>query len=128
MIRTAILGASGYVGGELLRLLAAHPQLAPVKLFGESKAGQMLGAIHPVVARLAADIGAERAVPAPAHAAVADCQRRVIATKTVADGAAQTLSFEHAENLLLRLQSYISGMLTLRRHKYVRFRLKTVLA
>ena len=28
MIRTAILGASGYVGGELLRLLAAHPQLA----------------------------------------------------------------------------------------------------
>ena len=47
MIRTAILGASGYVGGELLRLLAAHPQLAPVKLFGESKAGQMLGAVHP---------------------------------------------------------------------------------
>ena len=28
MIRTAILGASGYVGGELLRLLAAHPELA----------------------------------------------------------------------------------------------------
>ena len=29
MIRTAILGASGYVGGELLRLIAAHPELAP---------------------------------------------------------------------------------------------------
>ncbi len=28
MIRTAILGASGYVGGELLRLIAAHPELA----------------------------------------------------------------------------------------------------
>ena len=40
MIRTAILGASGYVGGELLRLLAAHPQLVPAKLFGDSKAGQ----------------------------------------------------------------------------------------
>jgi N-acetyl-gamma-glutamyl-phosphate reductase len=47
MIRTAILGASGYVGGELLRLIAAHPQLAPVKLFGESKAGQPIGAVHP---------------------------------------------------------------------------------
>jgi N-acetyl-gamma-glutamyl-phosphate reductase len=50
MIRTAILGASGYVGGELLRLLAAHPSLAPAKLFGESKAGQPLGAIHPHLA------------------------------------------------------------------------------
>ncbi len=47
MIRTAILGASGYVGGELLRLIAAHPELAPAKLYGESKAGQTLGAAHP---------------------------------------------------------------------------------
>jgi N-acetyl-gamma-glutamyl-phosphate reductase len=47
VIRTAILGASGYVGGELLRLIAAHPELAPAKLFGDSKAGQTLGAVHP---------------------------------------------------------------------------------
>src|SRR5258708_37559864 len=47
MIRTAILGASGYVGGELLRLIAAHPKLAPAKLFGDSKAGQALGLVHP---------------------------------------------------------------------------------
>jgi N-acetyl-gamma-glutamyl-phosphate reductase len=50
MIRTAILGASGYVGGELLRLIAAHPELKPAKLFGESKAGQPLGAVHPHLA------------------------------------------------------------------------------
>ena len=50
MIRTAILGASGYVGGELMRLLAAHPQIAPVRLFGESKAGQALGTVHPHIA------------------------------------------------------------------------------
>jgi N-acetyl-gamma-glutamyl-phosphate reductase len=50
MIRTAILGASGYVGGELLRLIAAHPQLTAVKLFGESKAGQTVGAVHPHLA------------------------------------------------------------------------------
>ena len=50
MIRTAILGASGYVGGELLRLLAAHPELAPAKTFGDSKAGQPVGAVHPHIA------------------------------------------------------------------------------
>src|SRR5436305_13522397 len=50
MIRTAILGASGYVGGELLRLIAAHPQFEAARLFGESKAGQALGAVHPHLA------------------------------------------------------------------------------
>ncbi len=60
MIRTAILGASGYVGGELLRLLAAHPELAPVKLFGESKAGLTLGAVHPHLAAAYPDATIER--------------------------------------------------------------------
>jgi len=55
MIRTAILGASGYVGGELLRLIAAHPELKPAGLFGESKAGQKLGAVHPHLAAAYAD-------------------------------------------------------------------------
>ncbi|NUR11513.1 MAG: N-acetyl-gamma-glutamyl-phosphate reductase [Bradyrhizobium sp.] len=50
MIRTAILGASGYVGGELLRLIAAHPQLKATRLFGDSKAGQSVGAVHPHLA------------------------------------------------------------------------------
>jgi N-acetyl-gamma-glutamyl-phosphate reductase len=50
MIRTAILGASGYVGGELLRLIAAHPELEAVRMCGESKAGQKLGAVHPHLA------------------------------------------------------------------------------
>src|SRR4249919_1540668 len=50
MIRTAILGASGYVGGDLLRLIAAHPELRAAKLFGDSKVGQALGAVHPHLA------------------------------------------------------------------------------
>lgn len=50
MIRTAILGASGYVGGELLRLLAAHPRLAAARLFAESKAGQPVASVHPHLA------------------------------------------------------------------------------
>jgi N-acetyl-gamma-glutamyl-phosphate reductase len=60
MIRTAILGASGYVGGELLRLIAAHPELAPAKLFGDSKAGQKLGAVHPHLAAAYPDAVVEK--------------------------------------------------------------------
>ena len=60
MIRTAILGASGYVGGELLRLLAAHPELRAAKLFGESRAGQSLGAVHPHLAPAYRDTTIER--------------------------------------------------------------------
>lgn len=63
MIRTAILGASGYVGGELLRLIAAHPELVPVKLFGERKAGQPLGRVHPQLAGAYAHSAIERFEP-----------------------------------------------------------------
>ena len=60
MIRTAILGASGYVGGELLRLIAAHPDFVATKSFGESKAGQKLGAVHPHLAAAYPDALVER--------------------------------------------------------------------
>ncbi len=60
MIRTAILGASGYVGGELLRLIAGHPQLAPAKLFGNSHAGKPVSAVHPHLATGYADAQVER--------------------------------------------------------------------
>jgi N-acetyl-gamma-glutamyl-phosphate reductase len=60
MIRTAILGASGYVGGELLRLIAAHPELVPARLFGESKAGQPLGMVHPHLAAAFPDAAIEK--------------------------------------------------------------------
>ena len=60
MIRTAILGASGYVGGEMLRLIAAHPELEATKTFGESKAGQKLGNVHPHLAAAYADTTVEK--------------------------------------------------------------------
>jgi N-acetyl-gamma-glutamyl-phosphate reductase len=49
-IRVAILGSSGFVGAELLRLCAAHSDLQPVKLFGDSQAGQPLSDVHPQLA------------------------------------------------------------------------------
>ncbi|HKR25680.1 MAG TPA: N-acetyl-gamma-glutamyl-phosphate reductase, partial [Allosphingosinicella sp.] len=50
MIDTAILGASGFVGAELLRLLAGHPALRPARLFADSQAGRPLGEVHPHLA------------------------------------------------------------------------------
>jgi N-acetyl-gamma-glutamyl-phosphate reductase len=46
----AIMGASGFVGGELLRLLAGHGSLRPLRLFGDSQAGLSLGKVHPHLA------------------------------------------------------------------------------
>ena len=50
MTQIAIFGASGFVGGELLRLCAAHPALRPTRLFGDSQAGQALGEVYPHLA------------------------------------------------------------------------------
>ena len=47
MIRAAILGASGYVGGELLRLLVAHPGIEVERAFGASAAGRVVSDLHP---------------------------------------------------------------------------------
>jgi N-acetyl-gamma-glutamyl-phosphate reductase len=50
MLHAAILGASGYVGAELLRLLAGHPVLHASRLFGGSRAGEPVAAAHPQLA------------------------------------------------------------------------------
>ena len=50
MIRAAILGASGYVGGELMRLIAAHPTMAVNVAFGASNADQPVASVHPQLA------------------------------------------------------------------------------
>ena len=63
MTRVAILGASGFVGAELLRLCAGHPGLEPVKLFGDSQAGLMLEAVHPHLALAYSGLAVERFAP-----------------------------------------------------------------
>jgi N-acetyl-gamma-glutamyl-phosphate reductase len=52
-VTAAVAGASGYAGGELLRLLAAHPgiEIGPVSAAGN--AGRRLGEVHPQLVSLA---------------------------------------------------------------------------
>lgn len=47
MIRAAIVGASGYAGGELLRLLLAHPQVEVTQITSETYAQQYAYFVHP---------------------------------------------------------------------------------
>ncbi|MBK8757672.1 MAG: N-acetyl-gamma-glutamyl-phosphate reductase [Actinomycetales bacterium] len=46
MTTAAVVGASGYAGGEILRLLLAHPQIQIGALAADSSAGKRLGDIH----------------------------------------------------------------------------------
>lgn len=64
MIRVTILGASGFVGAELLRLCDTHPQFDAVRLFGDSQAGQPLAAVHPHLALAYPQANVERFEPA----------------------------------------------------------------
>ncbi len=45
--RIGVFGASGYAGGELVRLVDGHPEFESVVLAGSSTAGAMLREVHP---------------------------------------------------------------------------------
>src|SRR5690242_20603324 len=51
--RVAVAGASGYAGGELLRLLAGHPDVEIVAATANSRAGTPLQSVHPQLVTLA---------------------------------------------------------------------------
>jgi N-acetyl-gamma-glutamyl-phosphate reductase len=48
--RVAVAGASGYAGGELLRLLAGHPDLELGAVTAETNAGRPIAEVHPHLA------------------------------------------------------------------------------
>jgi len=68
-IRASVAGASGYAGGELLRLLAGHPELEVVAVTAGGYAGQPVTAVHP---HLPAFAGRSFAPTEPAVLADAD--------------------------------------------------------
>ncbi|MFD9336025.1 N-acetyl-gamma-glutamyl-phosphate reductase [Streptomyces sp. NPDC060028] len=53
VVRVAVAGASGYAGGEVLRLLLSHPEVEIGALTANSNAGQLLGALQPHLVPLA---------------------------------------------------------------------------
>ena len=58
-VNIAVAGASGYAGGELLRLLLAHPEVEIGTLTAASSAGTKLGVHQPHLVPLADRVLAE---------------------------------------------------------------------
>ena len=94
-VRVAVAGASGYAGGELLRLISGHPDLELGPVTGDASAGTAVTAAHPQLTGLAgrsfgptdpAQLGAAdlvfMALPAPESAALA---RRLPAGTPIVD-------------------------------------------
>lgn len=47
IVRVGILGASGYTGAEMVRLLASHPNFSITMMTADRKAGQSIGSVFP---------------------------------------------------------------------------------
>jgi N-acetyl-gamma-glutamyl-phosphate reductase len=46
-MQVLVVGAAGYVGGELLRLLRQHPSVTSITATSRSQAGKRIGEVHP---------------------------------------------------------------------------------
>ena len=46
-MKIGVVGASGYAGGELLRLLATHPHFEVTAITAHSNAGEQITSVHP---------------------------------------------------------------------------------
>jgi N-acetyl-gamma-glutamyl-phosphate reductase len=58
-LRVGIVGATGYVGGELVRLLARHPNVELVALVGRDRDHDPLDGVHPHLATTGLTVDAE---------------------------------------------------------------------
>ncbi len=54
-IPTIVLGGTGYVAGELLRLIAGHPQLRLAAVMSDSQPGESVGKAFPHLAAVLGD-------------------------------------------------------------------------
>jgi N-acetyl-gamma-glutamyl-phosphate reductase len=56
-IRVGIIGATGYVGAELIRILSRHPNVEIVGLSGRDRDDEPIGGHHPHLARTGLSVG-----------------------------------------------------------------------
>ena len=66
MIDVAIVGAAGYTGAELTRLVAGHPDFALAMVTSAAEAGSAVSDLYPALARRRPRLrGARRRRPSP---------------------------------------------------------------
>ena len=52
-MKTAVVGGSGYAGGELLRILSGHPNFEVITVSAHSHAGALITSVHPQLQKYA---------------------------------------------------------------------------
>ena len=52
-MKTAVIGGSGYAGGELLRILSGHPNFEVITVSAHSHAGALITSVHPQLQKFA---------------------------------------------------------------------------
>src|SRR5262245_24198739 len=62
--RAAVVGGSGYTGAELLRLLAAHPEIEVALVTADTNAGAPVAELYPSLATVYDGLCYERVTPA----------------------------------------------------------------
>lgn len=67
-MKVAVVGGSGYVGGELLRLLFRHPEVEVVQVSSDSMAGRSLARAHPNLRKVSSLTFVPHAAVTPADA------------------------------------------------------------
>ncbi len=63
MTKVSIIGATGYVGAELARLLSSHPECEIIHLASKSHAGKLFGELypgHPAESQILCDIDLDK--------------------------------------------------------------------
>ena len=68
-MKTAVLGASGYAGGELLRLLENHPAFVPTHVTANAHAGERITSVHPQLSAIG-----DRVFATMDYAELANCE------------------------------------------------------
>lgn len=111
----AVAGASGYAGGELLRLLAGHPAFDVVAVSAGAKAGQSVATVHPqllgspvaelpLVSATPATLAADVVFLALPHGHSAAIARELPATTVIVD-----LGADHRLDHAADWESYYGG-------------------
>lgn len=93
-VRASVIGATGYVGAELVRLLSRHPGVRLGVLTSESHAGQRVGEVYPHLEGYAGDAGNVSGATTPTYV-----QADVDAIAEVSDAVLLALPHGHAMDL-----------------------------
>jgi N-acetyl-gamma-glutamyl-phosphate reductase len=88
---TLVLGASGYAGGECLRLVQGHPGLTLKAAVSASKAGATVGSLFP---HLASTVDARFRPPSEIPAILGECEGTVAVISAASHGASAPLIAE----------------------------------